>query len=151
MFSELSDAAVAFAQAKEALGLYEAGLVHSADGGAPGRKQIMAFDDCAVEYLAKSLPQSAKGLVNASYANLVVQAIADADELSNTDNYRFLYEYLLHERRASELTEVLHMHRNNVKYRIDRIESRFGIDTSDPKLRFALLLAFRIREVTSKL
>ena len=30
--------------------------------------------------------------------------------------------------------------------RIDRIEEQFGIDTSDPELRFNFLLAYRVRE-----
>ena len=35
--------------------------------------------------------------------------------------------------------------RNNVKYRITRIEELFGIDTEDADARFDLLLAYRIR------
>ena len=39
------------------------------------------------------------------------------------------------------------MHRNNVKYHIDRIEGAYGIDTSDPALRFALLFAYRFDDI----
>ncbi len=53
--------------------------------------------------------------------------------------------YLECERRASVVAERLHMHRNNVKYRITRIEELFGIDTEDADARFDLLLAYRIR------
>ena len=40
------------------------------------------------------------------------------------------------------------MHRNNVKYRIDRIEELFGIDTDDPALRLDLLMAYLLREAS---
>lgn len=146
MFSKLSGAGVAFAQAKEALNMLLSGRARSIPRGRRRWRQIMPFDDCAIEYLTAALPQSAKELVGAAYASSIIEALAAYDEQFNTDNYWFLNEYLLHERRTSEVAEALHMHRNNVKYRIDRIESRFGVDTSDPDLRFALLLGFRICE-----
>lgn len=151
MFSQLSDAAVAFAQAREALSLLTAGRVQPTCKEGNGLGRIVTFDDCVIEYLADALPESAKKLVGATYASSIIEAIADYDEQSNTDNYRFLYEYLLHERRTSEVADVLHMHRNNVKYRIDRIGSQFGIDVSDPAARFELLLAFRMRDAALKL
>ena len=85
-------------------------------------------------------------MANATYAGSVLNSIHRDDLTAKTDNYLFLYEYLLCERRATVVAEKLHMHRNNVKYRIDRIESRYGIDTNDPVLRFDFLLAYRIRE-----
>ena len=72
--------------------------------------------------------------------------LAKSDIKSKTDNYSFLYTYLMSERRASVVADKLFMHRNNVKYRINRIEEQFGIDTDDDILRFDLLLAFRLRE-----
>ena len=54
----------------------------------------------------------------------------------------------MNERRASVVAEKLHMHRNNVKYRIDRIEELFGIDTDDPALRLDLLMAYLLREAS---
>ena len=38
--------------------------------------------------------------------------------------------------------------KESVKYRIDRIEEQYGIDTGDPALRFDFLLAYRIREAS---
>ena len=86
-------------------------------------------------------------LLNSTYASVIVQSIAKDDAERGTDNYQFLYEYLMDERRANIVAEKLHMHRNNVKYRIDRIESTYGIDTSDPTLRFALLFAYRFDDI----
>ena len=52
----------------------------------------------------------------------------------------------MYERRITVVAEKLHMHRNNVSYRIGRIEDQFGISTDDPQLRQDLLLAYRVRE-----
>jgi len=44
------------------------------------------------------------------------------------------------------VAERLHMHRNNVNYRIGRIEEQFGLDTDNPALRIQLLLAYQLRD-----
>ena len=82
----------------------------------------------------------------ATRAGALLAAIKRADLRSNTDNYEFLRDYLLYERRGSTVAEKLHMHRNNVSYRIGRIEQQYGIDTSDPTLRLELFLAYQLRE-----
>jgi hypothetical protein len=108
--------------------------------------RILSFDSCVVDYMVMSTDGKGAELIGGTYAGSVLDAIRKQDETSRTDNYSFLYEYLLCERRALVVAEKLHMHRNNVKYRIDRIEEQFGIDTNDPELRFNFLLAYRVRE-----
>ncbi len=88
-------------------------------------------------------------LLNSTYASVVVRSIAKDDAERGTDNYQFLYEYLMCERRANIVAEKLHMHRNNVKYRIDRIEGAYGIDTSNPL--FASRCSLRTVSTTSRL
>jgi sugar diacid utilization regulator len=70
--------------------------------------------------------------------------IKQKDIAKHTNDYLFLCYYLLHERRPAEVADALHMHRNNVKYRIGRIEDEFGLDTNDPILRTNLILAYQI-------
>lgn len=53
---------------------------------------------------------------------------------------RLLYTYLLHESNATTTARELHMHRNGVIYRINRIEERYGYDLTDPTQRVLLLL-----------
>jgi len=43
--------------------------------------------------------------------------------------------------------EELHLHRNTLLYRLDRIEALSGRDLSDPEVRLALQLALKIRRV----
>ena len=146
-FTNLAKAPIAYRQAREAarigssLRLSEHKLVIPFNW-----ERIFSFDRAQVAFIADKVGDDLP-LLNSTYASVVVQAIAADDAERGTDNYRFLYEYLMCERRANVVAEKLHMHRNNVKYRIDRIEETYDIDTSDPSLRFSFLLAYRLNNV----
>ena len=108
--------------------------------------RIFSFDAYAASYLVDVLSDSDIALLRSTYVGALLSDIKRQDDEAHTNNYEFLYAYLLHERRTSTVAERLHMHRNNVNYRIGRIEEQFGIDTDDPVLRRDLLFAFRLRE-----
>lgn len=114
----------------------------------PLRKRIFSFDRFYIDYLV-SKDDIGDGLVRKSYGCRKLAEIAEYDSLHGTDNYQFLYCYLACERRSSIVAEEYHMHRNNVKRRMDRIESLFDLDTSDPSVRFDLLFAYRILDATN--
>ena len=148
MFTDLSYMQKAFDQAREAY------LIGGSPAGGNLRriaahnwKRIVSFDSCGVDYLVGRLSKRDLGMLDSTYAGSVLASLARQDAESNMDNYDFLYAYLANERRTSIVADKLHMHRNNVNYRIRRIEEQFGIDTEDPAVRFDLLLAYRIREV----
>ena len=107
--------------------------------------RIFAFDAYAMTYLVKKMSEDETAMLRLTYAGAILDEIAEQDKSSKTNNYEFLYAYLVHERRLTVVAENLHMHRNNVSYRINRIEKQYGIDTSDPKLRQDVLLAYAIR------
>lgn len=146
-FTVLLDARVAFLQAVQACAMgrraakSDASLVDRQNW-----KGIFSFDGLALDYLVESEVARGEELFGATYACRVLADIAAGDERAKTDNYLFLRAYLTCERRASVVAERLHMHRNNVKYRITRIEDVYGIDTEDPDTRFDLMLAYRIRD-----
>ena len=145
-FSTLLGVRTAFSQAVEA---HAIGSSSTGDPRALSARQrwtgIFSFDDLTMSYLAKCESACGENLVGSAYACRVLAEIEASDERAHTDNYEFLRVYLECERRASVVAERLHMHRNNVKYRITRIEELFGIDTEDADARFDLLLAYRIR------
>ena len=145
-FTQLSALSTAFAQAREAFKQSRREDVRKRGLASNAWSRIFPFDRFSMEYLAEQLPDGAIELMNSTYVGSIVEAIAEQDKISHTNNYEFLYAYLVHERRTSTVAEELHMHRNNVSYRIGRIEEQFGIDTSDPQVRLDLLLAFRIHE-----
>jgi DNA-binding PucR family transcriptional regulator len=47
---------------------------------------------------------------------------------------------------AAEAAARLNLHRNSLLYRLRRIREITGLDLDDPDTRFALQLAFRVRE-----
>ena len=146
-FTNLAKASIAYRQAREA-----ARLGAKAKPGAHklpisfNWSRIFSFDRAQIAFIADKMGDDLP-LLNSTYASVVVRSIAKDDAERGTGNYQFLYEYLMCERRANIVAEKLHMHRNNVKYRIDRIESMYGIDTSDPSLRFSLLFAYRFDDI----
>ena len=64
------------------------------------------------------------------------------DREHHTNNVEILYIYLRNERHSSRVGAQLHMHRNNVAYRIGRIEEMLNLDLEDADVRISLLLAF---------
>ena len=146
-FTELSSAPAAFQQASIACEIGWQKTLRHGDLSIPHNwSRVVSFDSCIIDYMIGSSKQDDGALIGLTYAGYVLESIRNQDSSAKTDNYVFLYEYLMNERRASVVAEKLHMHRNNVKYRIDRIEGQYGIDTNDPALRFNFLLAYRIRE-----
>ncbi len=108
-------------------------------------KRIFSFERCFCEYMVGQMGNNAE-LALCTYGGRVIEDMAKRDAQTGNDDYEFLFEYLVNERKPSIVAEKLHMHRNNVKYRIDKIEERFGIDTNDPALRLMILFAYKLRE-----
>lgn len=147
-FKYLYEAPVAFKQAKEACELGKRkSYIKSDIRDFINWKRIYSFERCFSDYLVEQLGDAAE-LACSTYGGRVIDAIAKRDAATGADDYVFLYEYLINERKPSVVAERLLMHRNNVKYRIDKIEERFGIDTSDPGLRLTILFAYKMREAS---
>jgi len=66
------------------------------------------------------------------------------DELNDTTYASSLYEFLNHERNLARTSEVLHVHRNTLIYRINRIKELLNHDLDDANYRFSLLFSFKI-------
>lgn len=110
----------------------------------PQLGNIFPFDLYYLDCLLNASGEEGVSLVRMTSGCQILKRISDQDAHMNTNNYEFLYHYLANERRASVVAETLHMHRNNVKYRIDRIEETFGIDTSDANTRRDLTIAYAL-------
>ncbi len=78
---------------------------------------------------------------NSKYGKLLAE-LYNSDIEKNTNNLKMLYTYLMNERRAKETADLLHMHRNNVVYRISRIEEMLNISLEDKMTRLNLMLSF---------
>ncbi|MBQ9003068.1 MAG: helix-turn-helix domain-containing protein [Eggerthellaceae bacterium] len=148
-FTSLSKAPTAFAQAREAFAASKQRDMRARGLAVNAWSHIFSFDRYGMDYLTNQLPPEALELMNSTYAGTIIENIARQDAASHTNNYEFLYAYLVYERRNTVVAEKLHMHRNNVSYRIGRIEEQFGITTDDPQLRQDLLFAYRVREAVN--
>lgn len=105
--------------------------------------EIIKFDDCYVRQLLTSDPQTTK-LATTSQASKKLAEIIAYDKKHGTNNLELLKVYLDFDRRATETAQVMHMHRNNVIYRIGRICEYTGIDLEKADVRFKLLLAYEV-------
>ena len=77
----------------------------------------------------------------------LLDTLIERDLREHSDNLRVLYGYLLCERRPTIAATYLHMHRNNVIYRIGRIESMLSISLEDSKIRQELEMSFLVLEL----
>lgn len=63
--------------------------------------------------------------------HMLINAIYKDDIENGTNNLPVLFTFLANERRATNTGERIHMHRNGVLYRIERIERMYRISLDD--------------------
>lgn len=63
------------------------------------------------------------------------------------DNLALLRNYLLTERSISVTAKIMHMHRNSVIYRLNKIQDILGLDLDNPDVRLRLLISFKVLEL----
>lgn len=68
------------------------------------------------------------------------------DAEKNTEYYKTLFVYLLHERSILLGASELHIHKNSFLYRIQKIREMINVDLDDPRERSYLLLSFYMEE-----
>lgn len=71
----------------------------------------------------------------------------ERDLREHSDHVRVLYGYLLCERRPTVTAAYLYMHRNNVIYRIGRIERMLDISLEDQNVRRELETSLLVLEL----
>lgn len=153
LFTDLSQMRVAYLQARTAVDLgtmreHGAETQLATSSAERHGKCILNFDDCLFRFMLERGQVEGEDIIGKGSACRILEHIERYDETHGTDNYLFLKTYLRLERRMSAVADVLHMHRNNVRYRADRIEKIFSIDTDDYRTRGDLLCAFMIRETS---
>ncbi|WP_411680568.1 PucR family transcriptional regulator [Clostridium thailandense] len=70
--------------------------------------------------------------------------LIEYDKFNNTTFASSLYEFLIHERNLAHTAKALHMHRNTLIYRINKIQEITNHDLENSNYRFRLLLSFKI-------
>jgi PucR family transcriptional regulator, proline-responsive transcriptional activator len=113
--------------------------------------RLFNFDDHLLEYLLWNCSEQETSAVKTSGYCRMLLKLLDYDKQYGTNNFYFLYNYLLKERRPSIVADSFHMHRNNVAYRIERIQSMLTVDFELSSVREGLKLAYKILEVTENI
>ena len=143
-FGSLLEIKTAGQQAQIALNSGKSGP--SIEFGSPRAKslgRVMDFSYCYPSYIITNSDQNAVVVKNSS-AYKALEKLDEYDRKRGTNNLELLYAYLLNERKASETAQIMHMHRNNVIYRIGKITEMIGMDLGDAAVRLRLLLCYEI-------
>ena len=105
--------------------------------------RVCTFSRCYPAY-ALTKADSDVSVIKYSAAYRALDKLSENDSKRGTNNFELLYAYLINERKASETAQIMHMHRNNVIYRIGKICEMTGLDLSDPDVRLRLMLCYEI-------
>ena len=143
-YSELRRTATAFRQTGMVL------RVHGSSGfallgpaaptlGSPGC--ILDYSKNSVYYLLGNLSDADRALWRASRYGCIVAELMQSDKLRETRSLMILFTYLNCDRNATVASKLLHMHRNNVIYHVEKLQDRFGIVLADPLIHYQLLTA----------
>jgi len=101
-----------------------------------------AFPYLPVEAAAAATDDDALGLLPRAFA-----ALLQNDRLCHSDDLKVLYSYLKNDCRKTLTSAELFMHRNNLRYRLERIEKQIRAPLSDPDLKASFRIAFRALEL----
>lgn len=72
--------------------------------------------------------------------------LIDYDNMYKTDYLKNLYLYIRNFRNQSKLAELMHVHRNTLRYRISKIEEIMNVDLNNADEFFSIYLSFKILE-----
>lgn len=132
-FQSLSDLRKSYQQAKTTL---HYGLIHDFDNGARVFNYFDHFDWQLVEMASAMTDLS-------SLIHPAIHTLINFDRQHNTDYYETLREYLLHDSglTLNEMADKLHIHRNTLRYRLDRICEIAQFDLKNATLKQQALLS----------
>lgn len=108
---------------------------------APKRSNIALFNAYFASCLLDKSEKNINIWRNSKYGKMLLEMYR-TDVEKNTNNLEVLFTYLTNERRATETANVLHMHRNNVVYRINRIEEMLNVKLDEKLTRLNLTISF---------
>lgn len=150
IFEDITDLDLAYKQALIAHNLrdiVEAEAANSADSArtrsADDAPELMPFEACVIYYLVGARNKDDRFL-DFIFSHTLMQKISEEDRQNGTNNLEIFWEYISSERNASVVAERMHMHRNTVRYRIDKIERRFDLDLSSQQVREKMIIDFKV-------
>jgi len=107
---------------------------------------VYHFKDYFIYYLLTSNRTDSEVVKNSIDNHLLTQ-IENYDRDNNTNNLDVLYTFLICDRKATEAGNKLHLHRNTVLYRIEKITEIFNLDLDNYNTRLELLLVYKVLDL----
>lgn len=126
-FSDMGKLSMGFRQAKFAL------------EGTTQKHNISNCSDSALDYLITSLKKLET--VN-DFLHPALGILEQYDQENDTDLLYTMQTYLRNERKRQQTSDELNLHRNGLKYRLERIKELTGVDPDDDSERKHLCLSF---------
>lgn len=145
IFDELTSAPHAMTQALQALsfsGKTPGVKLPYLEGAVNGLESRTASFDESLFYILLGNSEVNKDVWQGSVYYRVLKQLNDYDTQHNMNNLFLLYVYLVCESRAAEAGSLLHMSRNNIVYRVDRISQMINLDLKQPAVRAKLLVSY---------
>lgn len=87
---------------------------------------------------------SLKEMNSINYIHPIIHELEDFDQKNNTDYYNTLETYMLCIGNSRSVAERLHIHRNTLLYRLNKISELTGLNFDDENLCFRLMVAFQM-------
>ena len=130
-----------FYDAQNLLNYYEQTNIALQFGGSETGK-VYLCKDYAIAYLKSVLRNNLRTDISHQSLDLLVAH----DARKGTEYYHTLGTYLIMNCDQTRCAEALHIHRNSLIYRINRIQELLDIDLNDDRLRFYILMSYFIKE-----
>jgi len=108
-------------------------------GSNAGEGQLRRYDDIAAQHLLEYAVQA--GMDEATAISPAIGLLQEFDDANRADYTASLAAYLNSGRNVAHAANTLHVHKNSMYYRIQRIEELAGIDLSDEQTCFLLQLS----------
>lgn len=105
-------------------------------GDKPG---IYRLEDFALQYLLSLITQQTP---KQCLTHPALLRLKQYDSEKENGLYKTLYQYLLNERSVTQCARAMHMHKNSLIYRLQRIQEMIDVDLDDPMARNYLLLCY---------
>lgn len=150
IFEDITDLDLAYKQAviaRNLRSLVEAEAANSVEvqrmRAADDAPELIPFEACVIYYLVGARNKDDRFL-DFIFSHTLMQKISEEDRQNGTNNLEIFWEYISSERNASIVAERMHVHRNTVRYRIDKIERRFDLDLSSQQVREKMVVDFKV-------
>ncbi len=99
---------------------------------------IFLCSDHALEYLKDIL----RTFADAAAVHPALHTLKQIDRQTKSELYRTLYVYLSENANVSQTARLLHLHRNTLTYRLNKIQELTGVDLKDRKTQEHLYLSY---------